>query len=205
MTSRALLLVTMEPPASLEEEFNDWYDLEHFPQRSAIPGFESASRWVCLDGWPRWLALYDLTSTAALESDAYLSVSGPRSTPWSRRILPRTIGRTRVIAQAFEPQDSLQHDPENSACLAWLGFAIQNQDEAAGIIRGIRDVWGTHPDLSQLRSFVSQDDAGHITKLWVFATFASAMSVVELRALLGRPAGRAPSTFNLYAPYWRNP
>ncbi len=45
---KGLLLVTMEPPASLEDEFNDWYDTEHAPQRRALPGFESASRWACL-------------------------------------------------------------------------------------------------------------------------------------------------------------
>ena len=80
-TNRGLLLVMMEPPASLEEEFNDWYDTEHFPQRSAVPGFESASRWVCLDGWPRWLAIYDLATLDVLLCDAYREMSGAKSTP----------------------------------------------------------------------------------------------------------------------------
>ena len=78
--SKGLLLVTMEPPASLEDEFNDWYDTEHFPQRRGLPGFESASRWVCIEGWPRWAALYDLESVGVLDSPAYHAVSGPNST-----------------------------------------------------------------------------------------------------------------------------
>lgn len=205
MKSRALLLVTMEPPASLEEEFNDWYDLEHFPQRSSIPGFESASRWVCLDGWPRWMALYDLESKATLESDAYLNVSGPRSTPWSRRILPRTVGRARIVAQAFGSSDALQLDVAQTARLAWLGFSVRNEDEVASIVHGIRETLGAHPDLCQLRSFVSEEEAQQAEKLWIFAAFSSAVRADELRILLGRPAGQAPSTFNLYAPYWRAP
>jgi hypothetical protein len=95
--SKGLLLVLMEPPAPLEEEFNDWYDTEHFPQRRALPGFLTASRWVCLDGWPRWAALYDLDSTAVLETPEYRAVSGANSTPWSKRVLPRTLGRERLV------------------------------------------------------------------------------------------------------------
>ena len=29
-----------------EDEFNDWYDLEHIPQRLAIKGFINAERWI---------------------------------------------------------------------------------------------------------------------------------------------------------------
>jgi hypothetical protein len=51
---KGLLLVTMEPPACLEEEFNDWYDTEHLPQRRTAPYLVSkAPRGVCLSGWPK--------------------------------------------------------------------------------------------------------------------------------------------------------
>ena len=33
-----LLFATMEPPANIEEEFQDWYDTEHFPERQSLPG-----------------------------------------------------------------------------------------------------------------------------------------------------------------------
>ena len=32
-----LLLVMMEPPEEMEEEFNEWYDTEHIPEREAVP------------------------------------------------------------------------------------------------------------------------------------------------------------------------
>ena len=84
-----LLLATMEPPAGLEEEFQQWYDSEHFPERRDTIGFLTAIRLICLEGWPRWLALYDLSSIEALDTEAYRAVSGANSTPWSRRILSR--------------------------------------------------------------------------------------------------------------------
>ena len=114
---KGLLLVTMEPPAPLEEEFNDWYDTEHFPQRRGLPGFESASRWVCVHGWPRYVALYDLASIDALNTPEYAAVSGPNSTPWSRRVLPRTTGRARVIAEQIAPGDAVTLDPASTAQL----------------------------------------------------------------------------------------
>jgi hypothetical protein len=31
---RGLRLAMMEPPPAVEEEFQDWYDTEHFPERA---------------------------------------------------------------------------------------------------------------------------------------------------------------------------
>ena len=73
--SKGLLLATMEPPAHIEEEFQDWYDSEHFPERRDCAGFETASRFVCVDGWPRFIALYDLTDVEVLRGPAYAAIA----------------------------------------------------------------------------------------------------------------------------------
>ena len=41
---KGFLMAMMEPPPTIEEEFNDWYDTEHIPDRASIPGFETARR-----------------------------------------------------------------------------------------------------------------------------------------------------------------
>lgn len=97
-----LLMVMMEPPPAIEEEFNAWYDTEHLPERLALPGFLSGVRYVCLDGYPRYMALYDLASESVLESDTYLSVSGSRFSPWTKRVTSRMPGY-RVAATQFSP------------------------------------------------------------------------------------------------------
>lgn len=200
----ALLMVAMEPPAALEDEFNDWYDTEHFPQRRGLPGFLSASRWVCLDGWPRWLAVYDLASLDALQSDAYMAVSGPRSTPWSRRILPRTVGRTRVLAQALAPsQAAVQHDALATTRLLAMSVRCRvsgplAHDVAAHVI----DTLSERDDLLQLRAFVERSDAGDV--LWMLAAFDSPVIAAALAGQVGRPAGYGIATFNLYQPYQRS-
>ena len=73
---RGLLLAMMEPPPAMEEEFQDWYDTEHFPERATCEGFLTAGRFVCIDGWPRYLALYDLADTDVLRGPAYARIAG---------------------------------------------------------------------------------------------------------------------------------
>ena len=39
MTERAgLMMAMMQPPPTMEEEFQDWYDTEHFPERANCGG-----------------------------------------------------------------------------------------------------------------------------------------------------------------------
>jgi len=199
MSERAILIVTMEPPMPLEEEFNDWYDTEHFPQRASMPGFESASRWVCLDGWPRWLALYDLASLAALDTPAYRAASGKNSTPWSRRVLPRTVGRERIVGAALDAQEPLQRTPERTVRLALLGFALDDTHTAPAIAAAVREAWSGEPGLKQLRAFIA-DTGSQPPMLWLLGAFDTAVRAAPLLAALGQ---QAVHTFNLYAPYRR--
>ena len=32
-----------------EDEFNDWYDFEHIPERLRVPGFLACERWIGAD------------------------------------------------------------------------------------------------------------------------------------------------------------
>lgn len=102
-----LLLVSMEPPAGLEEEFHDWYDNEHVPERTGIDGVLSGVRLVCVEGWPRYLALYDLTSIDVLDGAGYRAVSGENFSPWSKRILNRVRGQYRAAAIQVFPGEAV--------------------------------------------------------------------------------------------------
>jgi hypothetical protein len=203
MNSRkGLLLVVMEPPAALEEEFNDWYDTEHFPQRSALPGFETASRWTCVAGWPRWLAIYDLTSLATLESEAYRAVSGPRPTPWSQRILPRTVGRMRVVAEQIAPGDELTIASSQTARLLVArhpAIALADEEKTAKRITSAVRAWN---GVIQARVFKSR--RGSAIDLWLLAAFSRPVSAEALASSAGYlDGGGGADVFNLYVPYFR--
>jgi hypothetical protein len=199
----ALLMVAMEPPAALEDEFNDWYDTEHAPQRLALPGFASASRWVCIDGWPRWMALYDLASEAAVHTEAYRSVSGEQSTPWSRRILPRTVGRSRVTAVALDGEPhSTQVEPRSISRLIVAGVPLPDGGTAARpIAAAVRSALSARDGVVQQRAFLEANAAN--TTLWLLAAFDAPVTSGSLAADIGRPCGRGATTFNLYVPYQR--
>jgi hypothetical protein len=71
---RALLVVMFDVDPEHEEEFNRWYDEEHFPERKGIPGFLSCRRFRAVQGSPKYIAVYELESLDVLESEAYKAI-----------------------------------------------------------------------------------------------------------------------------------
>jgi hypothetical protein len=196
MNAQALLLVMMEPPPSLEEEFNDWYDTEHFPQRRSMPGFTSASRWVCLEGWPRWVALYYLESLDALRTPDYLAVSGSQSTPWSKRILPRTSGRRRVIASSVETAQGIGRETSRL-----LVVSYPDAVDARTLLESARTSVAALTDTAHVRGFEQTEEGG--STFWLIVECRALVAVSALHASLDVLDGHGASVFNLYAPYLR--
>ena len=71
---KALMVVFMEPEAEVEEEFNEWYNVYHVPERLMVPGFLGARRFKLCEGEGalRYLAIYELEDEGVLHSEAYL-------------------------------------------------------------------------------------------------------------------------------------
>src|SRR6185295_8430392 len=79
--------------AANEEEFSEWYDTEHVPERLRIPGFINAVRWLGVDNPKLSLALYDLESLDVLQKPEYRAVSPENFSPWAKRLLVRQCRR----------------------------------------------------------------------------------------------------------------
>jgi len=120
---KGYLLVTMEPPPTLEEEFNDWYDNEHVPERAGTKGFETALRYVCTNGWPKYLAFYDLVNHEVLYDNEYLSISGNNFSPWSKRVLGKVRGQYRAEGKQIYPGNAL-----SSPCARLLLLRFKDVD-----------------------------------------------------------------------------
>jgi hypothetical protein len=146
--NKGMLLVTMEPPPAMEEEFNDWYDTEHVPERVAIPGFESARRFVCVTGFPRYVAMYDLRRLSVLDEPGYKAVSGERFSPWSKRILNRVRGLYRLTGDQVYPGNALTG---HFARMLMLRFRDAPADAEVGIVTRVREAFEGRPGISQLR------------------------------------------------------
>ena len=70
-----VLVVTMEVDESDENEFNEWYNEQHLPERMAIPGYVSARRFK-LEGDNnnnalKYLCIWELEDGSPLESEMY--------------------------------------------------------------------------------------------------------------------------------------
>ena len=84
--SKGLLLVLFDSTPARQDEFDDWYDLEHVPERLAVPGILNAKRWISEDNPKHAIAAYDLEAHAVMESPAYKAVAAGHFSPWTQRV-----------------------------------------------------------------------------------------------------------------------
>ena len=83
--AKGLITVRLHTAPEHEDEFNDWYDMEHVPQLTALPGFVRTRRYRCDTADIRYLAWYE-TTDASVEGGPYFQGIVANPTPWSLRI-----------------------------------------------------------------------------------------------------------------------
>jgi hypothetical protein len=152
-SSKGLLLAAMEPPANIEEEFQDWYDSEHFPERENCAGFETARRFVCVDGWPRYLAVYDLTDVDVLHGPAYGAIAITRYSPWTHRIMSKVWGQYRAEGVQVFPGGSLLGQSGPFSRLVLWRFRRVPETLESQLAEGLRKIYGEGPETAQVRLF----------------------------------------------------
>jgi len=104
------------------DEFNDWYDTEHIPERRRIRGFITARRWIGAEDPKISIALYDLDGVEVLQSPAYRAIAGANLSPWSKRL----IGQCRRLLR-FEGEQTLpqgQIPDVDSAAMLLFGMNV---------------------------------------------------------------------------------
>ena len=84
--ARGLLVAGFDFAAAHADEFHDWYDFEHLPERQAVPGFGTCERWIGDENGQYSIATYDLDSVGVLDSEAYRAIAYSNLSPWSKRV-----------------------------------------------------------------------------------------------------------------------
>jgi hypothetical protein len=199
---KALLVVMMQPSPNGEEEFNDWYDTEHIRDRGANPGFLTALRYVCLEGWPRYLALYDLDSIKALSTPEYIASSGANHSSWSKRVIGRVQGLYRAEGVQLSPGNAVTSAKgTGSRLILWRFRGLQVEHESH-IACGLEKAYGSRPELLQCRIFRSsyEDVLHHLALIELKAPVAT--DSIDLKAF--GPAAGHLDLINCYTPYWRH-
>lgn len=127
MNQKALMIASFNYAGAPEEEFHDWYDLEHIPQRRAIPGFIGAKRWLGADDPKISVATYELDHISVLTSKPYLAVSGENLSPWSRRMIGMCERIGRFDAEQTLPGDEV--GPENAEGMLIIAMNVLPEAE----------------------------------------------------------------------------
>ena len=194
MANKGFLLVTMQTPPAFEEEFNAWYDTEHLPERLAVPGFETALRFVCLSGHPRYLAMYDLARPEVLDSPEYLQIAFENSSPWTSRVLQR-VRVYRAAGRQIHPGTAITG---TSSRVQLLRFRNRSASAADAIVAGMRSNFEGRAETVQVR-VLAFEDRGATDFLGFVEQRAPSASSLDLKAF-GAHAD-AIDLVNTYAPY----
>jgi hypothetical protein len=168
----------MEPSPSLEEEFQQWYDTEHFPEREATDGFLTATRAICVDGWPRYIALYDLADVSVLRGDGYARIAGDSYSQWTGRIVSRVWGQYRAEGIQVYPGAALLGEKGAASRIVLWRFRNGHSNILDDVVAGLRALYEDQPETAQVRVFEAKLPEG-----------VDYIGIVELHAPWHPPSG----------------
>ncbi|MBI4595862.1 MAG: hypothetical protein HY730_05720 [Candidatus Tectomicrobia bacterium] len=122
-----LICVWTDVNPAMKEEFNAWYNEEHIPERvKEVPGILSARRYLCVEGGPQYLAVYDIKDPSVLESKEYQEIS-QRYSPRTQKVIPHFLNTVRTIyREIFEAGAPPRQDAE---CLLSIRINMAPQHE----------------------------------------------------------------------------
>ena len=193
MARKGMLLVLMQPPAHLEEEYNDWYDTEHLADRLSAPGFETGQRYVSAGGGPRtYIAVYDLADVHVLDTPEYRKLSGSSFTPWTKRLM-RRIRRYRMLTEQIFPGDAISQSCSHLFLTRFSG--LSKTDESA-VIGAVETSFTRQPQVIQSRVFAEEKD-GATNYLVLVGGCAPVDNAMTVENLGRRVAGSADLAIRL--------
>ena len=101
--AQGLLIAAFDFSNVAADEFNDWYDTEHIPERERVPGFLRCERWLGADDARQSVATYDLAALDVLQSPAYRAIGGENLSPWSKRVTAKCRRLLRFEGEQILP------------------------------------------------------------------------------------------------------
>jgi len=127
--AKGTLIAAMHMAQVAEDEFHDWYDTEHLPERQRVPGFLACQRWIGAEDGRVSVATYDLDSVAVLKSPAYLAIGGENLSPWSKRVTGRVERLMRFEGDQILPGDQLPPASAGGLLLNAMNIAPERETE----------------------------------------------------------------------------
>jgi hypothetical protein len=116
--AKGILAVGFDYTNANADEFHDWYDLEHIPERQRVPGFGTCERWISVANPKHAVATYELDRLDVLQSEAYKAIAYENLSVWSKRV-------TAMCARLMR-FDGVQTLPGDAAAPAGCGALLVN-------------------------------------------------------------------------------
>lgn len=165
MADPGMLYVTMQPKPELpSEQFHEWYNNEHGPTRLRLPQiFTNGLRYCANDGKePTYLAVYDVTSMAHLETPTYLTLRANRSAHEAETIGQVDVKRS-FLDLVWERKSPL-----------FLPIEQLSDDDAEGIVLVVNEtVLKSDDSEAEYRKWYEEEHAGMLSKVpgWLRTRF----------------------------------
>ena len=112
-----------------EDEFHDWYDREHLPERQRLPGFLTCERWIGVTNPKYSVGTYDLESMDVLRTPAYRAISFENASAWSKRVTGACKRLLRVECDQTLPGSRIAPKEAGGLLLNAMNVAPEYEDE----------------------------------------------------------------------------
>jgi hypothetical protein len=110
-----------------KEDFYEWHNREHMPERVGIPGFRRGRRYVAIRGTPEFFNLYEADSAETLGGQDYLNrLDSP--TPWTKRVVTSFRNVTRGVCRVV-----FTNGVGSGGVMLTLRFAVDDAQREATI------------------------------------------------------------------------
>jgi len=104
---KGLLFASFDFSPAQADEFHDWYDLEHIPERLRVPGFLNAERWIGEENPKVAVATYDLENHAVMQSAPYKAIGYENASVWTKRVTAIATRLLRFAGEQVKPGDAV--------------------------------------------------------------------------------------------------
>jgi len=162
----AALAVFIDFTGVSEDEWHDWYDTEHLPERAALDGFVTASWWRATDLPSASVALYDLSSIDVLESPEYLAFREANESPWTTRVhrLRDSVNRPshRHLCRQIVPGTARSTDAATHLRVLRVDVAPTDEQRCVDWLPQCAVELGGLPGVLQARAFRTENHDGRL-------------------------------------------
>jgi len=125
--AKGILIAVADFTGAAEDEFHDWYDLEHIPERERVPGFLACERWIGAHNPKISVATYELDNVDVLKSPAYRAIGMDNLSVWSKRMMTRIKLLLRYEGEQILPGD--QTAPRQAPALLVNAMSVAPEHE----------------------------------------------------------------------------